>query len=394
MIYVTRYRQVHEQQITFEEILMNFENKKLFTNPTPNTTNQTITRVYDESTAQTRSRMPVMPGTITVRLHAFNKRWEYLRSQDRQSLYHTFYIPKAKGGLRRIDEPNADLMTALRELKELLESCGLIHHTAAYAYVKSRCTQDALKMHQRNKSEWFLKTDLSNFFGSTTLEFVMNQFAHIYPMSDVVTPYGDVSVYRGDHYERYCGKEELAKALELGFLNGGLPQGTPLSPALTNWIFVPIDYTLMKEFAARKLVYTRYADDMLISAQEKFPKEITIEIINNTMKQFNAPYVLKQEKTRFGSNKGENWNLGLMLNGNNEITVGHKNKKFFKAMVNSFILDRINNHPWDKEDVQQLAGLYSYYQKIEKNYFDHVICTFNHKYGVNFNAMLRNALRQ
>ena len=50
-----------------------------------------------------------------------------------------------------------------------------------------------------------------------------------------------------------------------------------------------------------------------------------------------------------------------MLNKDNEITIGHKNKKRFRAMVCSYLLDRQNGTPWSLHDVQVLAGLMSYY---------------------------------
>ena len=93
-------------------------------------------------------------------------------------------------------------------------------------------TIDALKRHQRNNSRWFLKLDFSNFFGSTTHEFVLRQLSSIFPYSEIVKS------------ER--GREALSKALSLCFLNGVLPQGTPFSPTITNIMMIPIDHAIAK----------------------------------------------------------------------------------------------------------------------------------------------------
>ena len=150
-------------------------------------------------------------------LNDFNERHQKLFEADRKSLYREFHIPKKTGGLRKIDAPNDELKEALRELKFLLENeFNGLYHTAAYAYVRNRSTIDAVKRHQSNQSKWFLKTDFSNFFGSTTLEFTMDMLSRIYPFCEVMNV--------GE------GRAGLERALSLGFLDGGLPQGTPLSP--------------------------------------------------------------------------------------------------------------------------------------------------------------------
>ncbi|MCL2052843.1 MAG: hypothetical protein FWG90_00155 [Oscillospiraceae bacterium] len=40
------------------------------------------------------------------------------------------------------------------------------------------------------------------------------------------------------------GVIELQKALSLCFSNGGLPQGTPISPFITNVMMIPLDHKL------------------------------------------------------------------------------------------------------------------------------------------------------
>ena len=98
------------------------------------------------------------------------------------------------------------------------------------------------------------------------------------------------------------------------------------------------------------------------------------------MADFRAPFQIKDEKTRYGSRAGSNWNLGLMLNKDNEITIGYKNKQRFRAMINNYILDRQNGTVWDLHDVQVLRGLINYYRMVEEQYVDSVIRYNNEKY--------------
>lgn len=315
-------------------------------------------------------------------LKQFNQQHENLFNADRKSLYETFYIPKKSGGLREINAPVPELMTALRNLKTIFEvNMFALYHTSAFAYVKGRCTIDSIKRHQQNESKWFAKLDFSNFFGSTTEEFVLSMFSMIFPFSEIV--------------KRTDGLEALKRALSLCFLNGGLPQGTPISPTITNVMMIPIDHQLCNEL--RKMdehfVYTRYADDILISSKVNFDCNKIQDYVISVLHKFNAPFILKKEKTRYGSSAGRNWNLGVMLNKDNQITIGYQKKKAFKAMCCNYICNKQNGVAWELHDIQVFAGLISYYRMIEKDYINYVIEHYNQKFNVNIEAMIKEDLR-
>lgn len=362
-------------QVSIDDILNDIENQDVRSRHV--TKGGTMTRVVESIKPDVIRRINI-PHLVKV-LNDFNAAHAKLFAvEDRKSLYYEFYLPKKSGhGLRKIDAPNDELKDALRELKTIFENdFNALHHTSAYAYVKKRSTVDAVKRHQANASRWFLKTDFSNFFGSTTLEFTMNMLSRIFPFSHVVT-------YPG-------GREALEKALSLGFLDGGLPQGTPLSPTITNMIMLPIDHRLANFFGDKQMVYTRYADDILVSSKIDFRYRETVDFINKVVREeFNAPYQINPEKTRYGSSAGRNWNLGVMLNGNNEITIGHKRKKEFKAMTNNYITDYMAGIQWDLNDVQVYRGLMSYYEMIEPETIGYIIKTYNEKYHVNLKQVLK-----
>ena len=377
MIYVTVRQSPQYRQMTLDEFL--FSTAPVSTLITNNETN---TRTYTVQLPNERLKSLTNPLYLTGVLQAFNKDTAPLREKDRSSLYNEFYIPKKSGGLRKIDAPVPELMDALRRLKRIFETdFGALYHTTAFAYVKGRSTIDAVKRHQSNESRWFAKFDLSNFFGSTTPKFVMSMLCRIFPFSEV------------------CalpeGREALRTALDLAFLNGGLPQGTPISPTLTNIMMIPIDHTIsnvLHDYNKQRFVYTRYADDFIISSRYGFSHQEIAERIMYIFDCFNAPFQLKPEKTRYGSRAGQNWNLGLMLNKDNEITVGAKNKRRFKAMLTSYVLDHQHDTPWDISDIRVLDGLRSYYKMVEGKTIDDIVSRIGQKFGVNIPALLRTDL--
>ena len=364
------------KQVSIDDILSDIDNQDVHVRHV--TKGGTMTRIVDYVRYDIVRQMNI-PGLIR-KLREFNRIHEKLFEVDRKSLYSEFYIPKKSGGLRKIDAPNEELKAALRELKAIFEDdFNMLYHTSAYAYVKNRSTIDAVKRHQANVSKWFLKTDFSNFFGSTTLEFTMKMFSMIFPFSEVV--------------KSEEGKAELEKALSLAFLEGGLPQGTPLSPAITNTIMIPIDHRLANYFAEKQMVYTRYADDILVSSKVDFKYREAVEFINKVVRdEFGAPFLIKPEKTRYGSSAGRNWNLGVMLNKDNEITIGHQKKKQFKAMICNYINDAKRGVRWDLNDVQVFRGLISYYIMVERGYIVHTIIEYNKKFNVNLMKMIHDDL--
>ena len=334
----------------------------------------TVTRKYE--TPEDKYLKAINVDEMIKILHDFNERHEDLFTKDRKDLYRHFSIPKKTGGMRPIDAPVPELQYALRELVNILtKEFGLLYHTAAFAYIKKRNIVDCGSRHQDNESMWFLKTDFSGFFPSTTLNFVKKMLGMIFPTSEIC--------------KNEEGKKELEKDLSLGFLNGGLPQGTVLSPTLTSIMMIPIDHKLFNELTKRKIVYTRYADDIHISAKEKFPWKDIVKFIRETLKEFDAPFILKDEKTHFGSRKGRNWNLGLMLNKDNNVTFGYRNKKLFKAMMTNFIMDTRNHLLWKTEDVRSIGGKLSYYKMVEPEYFNHLVDHFERKFHVRIPEMFK-----
>lgn len=369
MYYYTRYQSPKEEQLTWDDLISG----KVDIYSHGFTDNRLITGTI---TTKDYKFVPFeLNNAIVHALNSFNERYKDLFEVKRNSLYHKFYIPKRHGGKREINEPNPELMEALNSLRYILENvCGGLYHTSAFAYIKGRSTKDMDMKHALNGSNWFLKTDFSGFFPSTTLDFVMYMFGMIYPFYALKG--------NSDHWNAF------RKAMSLAFLNGGLPQGSPVSPTITNIMMIPIDHQLFNEFAHRHMVYTRYADDIAISCVQSFNYKEIVSIIENTLTTFHAPFTLKDEKTRYVNNRGSNWMLGLMVNKDHQVTIGHEKKKYFKATLCNFIMDTKNGKHWNPEDVIEMNGNLAYYSMVEKEYFKYLIDHMNQKFHVDIKSMI------
>jgi hypothetical protein len=378
MVYITVMQSPIYHQMTLEEFLFqNFQAQTILN------TNVSNTRTYAYETVSEHFTSRIDTDALIRKLVRFNDQTEALRAQERSTLYETFHIPKKSGGLRRIDAPKPELMNALRNLKTIFEEdFHALYHTSAFAYVKNRCTVDAVKRHQKNNSKWFGKLDLHDFFGSTTLDYVIKMFSMVFPFSEIV--------------KFPNGEAELRKALDLAFLNGGLPQGTPLSPLITNVMMIPVDYKLanaFRDFDKQRFIYTRYADDFIISSKVDFDVHRVEKLVVDTLHEFGAPFTINESKTRYGSSAGRNWNLGVMLNKDNEITVGHKKKRQFQSMLYNYITDKRKGISWPREDVQTMQGLHSYYRMVEPETIDAIVKHTNEKMETDVLRLIKDDLR-
>lgn len=261
--------------------------------------------------------------------------------------YTTFSIPKRSGGRREIKAPNDYLKKEQRYIYEYLRNdLGILEHDCAYGFVKGRSCKQSLQVHQKNHSRWFLKLDFHNFFPSFSKELLVNKLWD----QAVVARYMHHGAVADLMY--MCTDE-----------NNVLVQGSPCSPYLANIAMVSFDHHFKKYCKEHGLIYTRYADDMLISSRSGFNwrevQDVVLELLENL--GYNG-LTLAQEKTRYGNFNGANWNLGLMYNNNFNITVGHEAKHTLKVIA----------HKWDTlpiEDKAHWHGVYVYYKHIEPEYF-------------------------
>ena len=288
--------------------------------------------------------------------------------------YTTFRIPKKTHGFREINAPKPELKKDLKQISVLLS--GLLQmqcHDSAWAYIPGRDVVNAMKEHTANGSKWYLKIDLHDFFGSCNKEFIITQLKKLYPFAA---------------YPSNTTDTLLKDIAILATKDDGLPQGTPLSPLLTNLIMVEFDYKINKLIYSltknaglmkQKYIYTRYADDIIISARNKFEYNILLDALKDLFS--NTPLTINEEKTRFGSSSGRNWNLGVMCNKDNNITIGYRKKQHLKTIINNYMKDRDIDLIWGLEDLYWLQGQLSWLHNVEPEYYAGFKRYLNDKYG-------------
>jgi len=153
--------------------------------------------------------------------------------------YRAFAINKRRGGTRRILAPSDELKSLQRKiLRRLFQR--LQAHPAAKGFERGQSIATHARVHEGQAV--VLTMDIADFFSST-------------------------SPTRVAEYLRIIGWNRPAAKLlvRLCTYDGGLPQGAPTSPRLSNLVNYRMDARLHAAAARYGATYTRYADDLTFS---------------------------------------------------------------------------------------------------------------------------------
>ena len=153
--------------------------------------------------------------------------------------YTEFTIPKRSGGTRRILAPGSELKAVQRRiLRRLLERLGV--HPAATGFQKGHSIVTNALFHAGKAV--VVHMDIRDFFGTTRTKRVSTYFRKV-----------------------GWNREAASLLTALCCHDGGLPQGAPTSPRLSNLVNYRLDARLTGLAGTAGALYSRYADDMTFS---------------------------------------------------------------------------------------------------------------------------------
>jgi RNA-directed DNA polymerase len=95
---------------------------------------------------------------------------------------------------------------------------------------------------------------------------------------------------------------------------GTLPQGAPTSGALANLAAAQLDKDLTAYAVSHRLVYTRYADDLVLSSSDSFDRAVAVQHIRAVRRQISCSgFLMHEKKTRIVSPGARQVVLGVVL---------------------------------------------------------------------------------
>lgn len=160
------------------------------------------------------------------------------------SQYGYIQIPKSDGGIRQLRPPRKKLRAVQRNLLDLLYKRLRIP-----AYLHGGIPGRSIVTHaERHVGMDMVGTlDVKDFFPSTGESAV----SHVLLEADI----HDMA---------------MSDVLGLSMLDGGLPQGSPVSSLLANLAFCGVDQRIRRICRRRQLNYSRYVDDIAVSGAGDF----------------------------------------------------------------------------------------------------------------------------
>jgi RNA-directed DNA polymerase len=240
--------------------------------------------------------------------------------------YTRFTIPKRSGGTRIISSPKKDLRTAqswiLREILEKPFVTGQLH-PAAMAFRPGRSINDNAAAHAGKAV--VIKMDLKDFFPSIKLPRVVKLFwqlgfnegvASVLALLATEAPRLELTF---DEKKRYVATGERC-----------LPQGACTSPALTNLLCKGLDGRLAGLAAKFGFSYTRYADDLVFSHDNKDVKiGLFMKLVRKVIVE--CGFTVNEPKTRVMRPQHRQAVTGLVVN--EKAAVSREDLRRYRALL-------------------------------------------------------------
>ena len=225
-------------------------------------------------------------------------------------------ISKKNGGKRRLSIPDSYTKVVQKKINILLTK---FYHApkSVYAFVKSSDNKKNIVtnayMHINKKI--VINVDIENFFNSINFGRVRGLLMS-YPYN--------------------IDKDLATKIAQLTIFNNQLPQGAPSSPVISNMICYKLDKQLMHLAKEYRCMYTRYADDITFSTNDKylnqkaFFKELNKKINENG-------FSLNSSKTRVQKYCHSQIVTGLKVN--EKVNLSKKYIRQIRSMLHSLHKD-------------------------------------------------------
>ena len=265
---------------------------------------------------------------------------------------------------RTIHKPSGILKNFHRFLHSFVLEHLLVDEKVSFAYRKGTTLLQAVEPHAQSRA--FFQTDLERFFDSITSDLVRN----VLKQTEVAV--GDLD----DHLEHI---------LALLTVDGKLPIGYSTSPILSNACLSGFDARLSSISIARDWIYTRYADDIIISADDRVALTDAVAVIEECLaSELGEGFTLNLAKSKLTTVGRKVKVLGRVILPTGTIVIDREVRNRIESWLHFYTSDRPRlakifreerNEEWE-EGLQRLSGLISYVHVADPSYLEKLRAKF------------------
>jgi RNA-directed DNA polymerase len=239
-----------------------------------------------------------------------------------------------------------------------------VDHSVSFAYRKGATLLQAVAPHAYSRA--FYQTDLERFFDSITSNLIRAV------LSRAATPVSDLAEYI-DHI------------LGLLTINGKLPIGYSTSPILSNACLLGFDKRLAALSNECNWIYTRYADDIIISADDRLAIEGASQVIEDCLAaELGDGFTLNQSKSKLTTVGRKVKILGLVVLPTGTIVIDRDVRNRIESWLHFYVRDRSRlakifeeeRGEGMEEGLQRLSGLISYAYAADPAYLEKLRAKF------------------
>ena len=279
------------------------------------------------------------------------------RKTSEVSHYINFKLPKKSGGFRLISAPMPLLKSAqIWILENVLNHVAV--HEAAHGFVSEKNIVSNAKLHVGAKI--VVNFDLENFFPSISYKRVKGIFRALGYSESLATVFALVSTAPET--------EEIEIDSKTYFVALGerhLPQGSPASPMISNIAARRLDKSLSKIAENLGFKYSRYADDLTFSTDNKDTdvKKLMIQVRYIVGKQ---GFKVNENKTRILRGGRQQEVTGIVVN--DKISIDRKTLRKFRAVLHQAENNGLENLKWGNSPdlIAALKGYANFVFMVDK----------------------------
>lgn len=308
-----------------------------------------------------------------------------MKQRDLKFLFEaTFHTKFSFGDFEKIDIHNesevahftsnrkAEIFRTSKKLKEFQRFLNIyifeflpLNENCVFSYRKGFSAVDAVKIHKNSK--YFFQTDISSFFNSIDENLVRE------------------TILRG---KNRCPVLDVEKYIDhivgMVCLDGSLPIGFPSSSPLSNAVLFDFDNSLENFCKTKGISYSRYADDIVLSALDKESLLSVDKFIEKKLSDiFKNSFSLNEKKTKYYHSGGDVTILGISILPNGTLTIDKKIRNEIEMGIFLYLKDKdafekfiLQNKTISAERdnkayaIDRLSGLLNYAKSVNDIYID------------------------